>query len=173
MFSSAVWRKAPNGSQSIADWVYETNMTQAPVCHFKENFQTVRVGLVVGQVTTTSCHQYRYSPGILLVTSKLLIVTSVKLTLSEYVWELYQEINRIAFAQTVLIPICLFFQIVLLLRYFRLDKTMGTLLMTMRRFLSELVKLFLMMAILIIPYGLIQENFLFPNQYLTRKVSIS
>ena len=39
--------------------------------------------------------------------------------------------------------------------------------MTIKRFLKELAKLFLLLIILIIPYGLIQENFLYPNQYLT------
>ena len=76
-------------------------------------------------------------------------------------------INRIAFAQNVVIPIVVIIQIMLLLRFLRLDRVMGTLLMTIKRFLNELAKVFLLMIILIIPYGLMQENFLYPNQYLT------
>ena len=83
------------------------------------------------------------------------------------IWEFRKGINRIAFAQNIVIPIVVFFQIIQLLGYLRLDRTMGTLLMTIRRFIKVLAKLFLLMIILIIPYGWMQENFLYPNQYLT------
>ena len=84
-----------------------------------------------------------------------------------YVGEFWKGINRISYAQTVVIPIVVFIQILLLLRYLRLDRVMGTLLQTITHFLKELAKLLLLMVILMIPYGLIQENFLYPNQYLT------
>ena len=77
-----------------------------------------------------------------------------------------------AFAQNVLLPINVFIDLLLLLRYLRLDQTMGTLLLTIGRFLNDLWKLFLLMIILIIPYGLMQETFLYPNQYLTTLVSV-
>ena len=39
--------------------------------------------------------------------------------------------------------------------------------MTIKRFLNELAKFIILMIILIIPYGLVQENLLYPNQYQT------
>ena len=89
------------------------------------------------------------------------------------IWEFRKEINRMAYAQNVLIPINVFIDLLLLLRYLRLDQTMGTLLLTIGRFLNDLWKLFLLMIILIIPYGLMQETFLYPNQYLTTLVSVA
>ena len=91
----------------------------------------------------------------------------LKLSEWDYVWDFWKGINRIGFAQNVVIPIVVFIQIILLLRYFRIDRVLGTLLMTIKRFLIELIKLFVLLMILIIPYGLIQENLLYPNQYLT------
>ena len=35
IFVSAEWREASDGSQSIADWVYETNKPVSPICYFK------------------------------------------------------------------------------------------------------------------------------------------
>ena len=39
IFVSEEWREAPDGSKSIADWVYETNKPMAPVCYFKAHSQ--------------------------------------------------------------------------------------------------------------------------------------
>ena len=36
IFVSAEWREASDGSQSIADWVYETNKPVSPICYFKK-----------------------------------------------------------------------------------------------------------------------------------------
>jgi len=97
----------------------------------------------------------------------LLGISESEISKWDYVWEFGKGINRIGFAQTIIIPIVVFIQIIQLLRFLRLDRIMGTLLMTIKSFLKELAKLFLLMLILIIPYGLMQENFLYPNQYLT------
>jgi len=35
IFVGAEWRDASDGSQSIADWVYETNKPVSPICYFK------------------------------------------------------------------------------------------------------------------------------------------
>jgi len=36
IFVSEEWRDASDGSQSIADWVYETNKPVSPICYFKK-----------------------------------------------------------------------------------------------------------------------------------------
>ena len=41
IFVSEEWREGPNGGRSIADWVYETNKTVAPICYFKVVSHTV------------------------------------------------------------------------------------------------------------------------------------
>ena len=40
IFVGAEWRDASDGSQSIADWVYETNKPVSPICYFKALSQT-------------------------------------------------------------------------------------------------------------------------------------
>ena len=36
---SEEWRKTPDGSKSIADWVFETNKPLTPICYFKAHSQ--------------------------------------------------------------------------------------------------------------------------------------
>ena len=35
IFASQEWRDASDGTQSIANWVYETNKPVSPICYFK------------------------------------------------------------------------------------------------------------------------------------------
>ena len=54
----------------------------------------------------------------------------------------------------------------MLLRYFRLDEIMGNLVTAMGGLLKDLGRFLMIIVLIIIPYGLIQENFIYPNQYL-------
>ena len=173
IFASEVWRDTSNGEKSITDWVYEKNRPVSPICYFKEHPNIawltfhgstskspddadLKRSLFDGTWTNVCgwlrCHH-------------ILVRLYLK---SKCILEFRKEINRIAFAQNCVIPIVVFIQIILLLRFLQLDRTMGSLLRTIKRFLDELAKLFLLIIILIIPYGLMQENVLYPNQYLTR-----
>ena len=57
-------------------------------------------------------------------------------------------------------------QTVMLLRYFRLDEIMGNLVTAIGGLLKDLGRFLLIILLIIIPYGLIQENFIYPNQFL-------
>ena len=57
-------------------------------------------------------------------------------------------------------------QTVMLLRYFRLDEIMGNLVTAIGGLLKDLGRFMLIILLIIIPYGLIQENFIYPNQFL-------
>ena len=39
IFVSEEWREPPDGSKSIADWVFETNKPTTPICYFKAHSQ--------------------------------------------------------------------------------------------------------------------------------------
>lgn len=54
----------------------------------------------------------------------------------------------------------------MLLRYFRLDEIMGNLVTAIGGLLKDLGRFLLIILLIIIPYGLIQENFIYPNQFL-------
>ena len=54
----------------------------------------------------------------------------------------------------------------MLLRYFRLDEIMGNLVTAIGGLLKDLGRFMLIILLIIIPYGLIQENFIYPNQFL-------
>mgnify|MGYP003339474995 CR=1 FL=1 len=60
-------------------------------------------------------------------------------------------------------------QTVMLLRYFRLDEVMGNLVTAIGELLNDLGKFMIIIVLIIVPYGLIQENFIYPNQFLQRK----
>ena len=57
-------------------------------------------------------------------------------------------------------------QTVMLLRYFRLDEVMGNLVTAIGGLLKDLGRFLMIIGLIIIPYGLIQENFIYPNQFL-------
>ena len=44
IFVGEEWRNAPNGSKSIAEWVYETNKPVTPICYFKARSQISELG---------------------------------------------------------------------------------------------------------------------------------
>ena len=44
IFVGEEWRNAPNGSKSIAEWVYETNKPVTPICYFKALSQISELG---------------------------------------------------------------------------------------------------------------------------------
>ena len=54
----------------------------------------------------------------------------------------------------------------MLLRYFRLDEIMGNLVTAIGGLLKDLGRFLLIILLIIIPYGLIQENLIYPNQFL-------
>ena len=54
----------------------------------------------------------------------------------------------------------------MLLRYFRLDEIMGNLVTAIGGLLKDLGRFLMIIGLIIIPYGLIQENFIYPNQFL-------
>ena len=62
-------------------------------------------------------------------------------------------------------------QTVMLLRYFRLDEVMGNLVTAIGGLLKDLGRFLMIIGLIIIPYGLIQENFIYPNQFLQSQES--
>ena len=59
----------------------------------------------------------------------------------------------------------------MLLRYFRLDEVMGNLVTAIGGLLKDLGRFLMIIGLIIIPYGLIQENFIYPNQFLQSQES--
>ena len=70
------------------------------------------------------------------------------------------------------VNVIIIIQTMMLLRYFRLDEVMGNLVAAIGGLLHDLGSWMSIIGLIIIPYGLIQENFIYPNQFLLRKVLI-
>ena len=73
---------------------------------------------------------------------------------------------NISIRKTLKVTALIITQTVMLLRYFRLDEIMGNLVTAIGGLLKDLGRFLLIILLIIIPYGLIQENFIYPNQFL-------
>jgi len=78
----------------------------------------------------------------------------------------FQTVNQLAYAQSSLVTALIITQTVMLLRYFRLDEVMGNLVTAIGGLFKDLGRFLMIIGLVIIPYGLIQENFIYPNQFL-------